>query len=576
MDGHGLEVSQEKKRGNATLYVLKDCPWRQEHTNNSAYIIQFENGALAAGCHHNSCSSENWQTLRDKLEPGWRQSTESTENGGDGNQKPVEILVRAGSEAEFFQDELEELYAAVPIDNHKEIYKIDSKKFRLWLTKKYYEETKKAPKIEWVKQALGVFEMTALYEGKIKTLSRRCAKHEGEYYYDLVDSRWRNVVISKEGWKIVDNPPTLFVRGKNMNEQVEPEEYSDLFLLNKHYKFKNTEDEILHMVNIVTKFIPDMAHPVDVIHGEKGASKTTSMRKDRSIVDPAPMDIVTLPSSKSDLALNLSKNYNPCFDNLDNITPEKSDMLCMAATGGGISKRTLFTDEEETFLFIKRPVSLNGINVVATRPDLLDRALLLGLERISPEERKDEKTIWEEFDKDKPKILGAIFTTLSKAMTIYDNVKLNKLGRMADFTKWGYAIAEAAGIGGDKFLDAYINNQNRANEEAVESNPVAAAVHRLMIGRSRWEGTVAELLGVLNNMADSEGIDTYSKLWPREPNVLSRRLNEVKSNLELLDIRFEIRHHSSAKKITINNVKIISAKVQVANEAVELFPDLDI
>jgi hypothetical protein len=232
-------------------------------------------------------------------------------------------------------------------------------------------------------------------------------------------------------------------------------------------------------------------------------------------------------------------------------------MLCMAATGGGISKRTLYTDEDETFLFIKRAVSLNGINVVATRPDLLDRALLLELQRIPPEERRDEETIWAEFNKDKPKILGAIFTTLVKVMTIYDDVKLDRMGRMADFTKYGYAIAEAAGIGGDAFLDAYIKNQNRANEEAVESNPVAAGIHRLMIGRKSWEGSVSELLFVLNSMADREGIDTYSRLWPKEPNVLSRRLNEVKSNLELLGIRFDIRHHSSAKKITITNEKVV-------------------
>jgi hypothetical protein len=53
----------------ATKYVLSTCPWNESHTNKSAYIIQFENGAISAGCHHNSCSEENWQTLRKKFEP---------------------------------------------------------------------------------------------------------------------------------------------------------------------------------------------------------------------------------------------------------------------------------------------------------------------------------------------------------------------------------------------------------------------------------------------------------------------------------------------------------------------------
>lgn len=206
----------------------------------------------------------------------------------------------------------------------------------MWLTKKYYDETGKAPGSDAMNQALGVFEMKAMYEGEERTLARRCTKYEGSYYYDLADSNWSNIVISKDGWKVVDNAPILFIRNKNMKAQVLPEKYDDLSIMDKHYRYKNKEDAILHKVNMVTKFIPDIAHPIDVIHGEKGASKTTSMKKDRSIVDPAVRDVVSMPTSKEDLTLILSNNYMPCFDNLDNITAEKSDMLCMAATGGGL------------------------------------------------------------------------------------------------------------------------------------------------------------------------------------------------------------------------------------------------
>ncbi|WP_206155024.1 hypothetical protein [Clostridium muellerianum] len=551
MEVHGIKVASEKISGNAKIYVLEKCPWREEHTNHSAYIIHYNTGAIAAGCHHNSCSDENWHTLRDKLEPDWKKKTKASKEDGEAKETQSDLLINAGRDAKLFCDDIEEKYAAVNVNGHIEVYKIGSKKFKMWLTKKYYDETGKAPSSDAMNQALGVFEMKAMYEGDERTLARRCTKHEGKYYYDLADSNWRNVEISKDGWRIVDDAPILFVRNKNMKSQVLPVQYDDLSILDKHYRYKNKEDAILHKVNMVTKFIPDIAHPIDVIHGEKGASKTTSMKKDRSIVDPAVRDVVSMPTSKEDLALILSNNYMPCFDNLDNITAEKSDMLCMAATGGGFSKRTLFTDDDETILYFKEPVSLNGINVVATRADLLDRSILLELERIPPEERKEEKVIWEEFEKDKPKILGGIFTTLSKAMTIYDSVELDRMGRMADFTRWGYAVAEAASIGGEAFLDAYLNNQSRANEEAVESNPVAAAVIKLMNDTNRWDGTVGRLLGELNRIAEKESINVHSKLWAKEPNVLSRRLKEVKSNLELLGIYYTIRPRSKGKKITI-------------------------
>ncbi len=75
----------------------------------------------------------------------------------------------------------------------------------------------------------------------------------------------------------------------------------------------------------------------------------------------------------------------------------------------------------------------------------MDRSILLHLERIDPIKRKDEEKLWKDFEEVKPEILGGIFDVISKAMSIYPSVKLSLLPRMADFGKWGYAIAEALG-----------------------------------------------------------------------------------------------------------------------------------
>jgi len=555
MERYKLVVYQQKRWGNATIYILKQCPWCEEHKDNSSYIIKYDGGAIAAGCHHNTCSDENWQTLRRKLEPDYEKKSKlSKKNDVENKESQSDILIKVGIVGELFSDDIEEKYALVNVGQHKEVYKINSKNFQLWLTKMYFEETGKAPSSDAMNQALGIFQMKAMFNGNKRNLYKRCAKHEGKFYYDLADENWRTVEISKEGWSIINDAPILFARNKNMKAQVIPVEYDDLNIINKHYRFKNKIDEILHMVNIVTKFLAEIGHPIDVLHGEKGSSKTNTMKKDRNIVDPAVRDVVSMPKSKEDLALILSNNYFPCFDNLDNITSEKSDMLCMAATGGGFSKRKLYTDEDETILYFKVPVSLNGINVVATRADLLDRSILLELDRIPAHERKEESELWDEFKEDLPKILGAIFNTISKAMSIYDDIKLDRMGRMAEFTRWGYAIAEAAGIGGEVFLDAYINNQNRANEEALESNPIALAMMKLMGEQNSWKGTITKLLWELNRVATRENIDTYSKLWAKEANVLSRRLKEVKSNLEQVGINYVIAHHSEGKIITVTNI----------------------
>jgi hypothetical protein len=55
-------------------WILNPCPWNAEHTNRAAYIVQFANGAIAAGCHNQSCAGKDWHALRVLYDPAWRRS----------------------------------------------------------------------------------------------------------------------------------------------------------------------------------------------------------------------------------------------------------------------------------------------------------------------------------------------------------------------------------------------------------------------------------------------------------------------------------------------------------------------
>ncbi|QQE74170.1 hypothetical protein KDJ56_20390 [Brevibacillus composti] len=566
----GLEVALKARWQNkATKYVLETCPWNEDHTNRSAYLIQFDDGGIAAGCHHNSCASQNWETLRDLLEPDWRQSKGRSPGDKGGDESQTDILIRLGNEAKFFRNEIEDAFAAVEVDGHIELMKVRGKQFKLWLTKKFFEETGKAPGMDAMNQALSVMEMKAMFGGNEHKLQLRVAEKDDTFYYDLADKEWRAVRISAHGVSIEKNPPILFVRNKNMKAQVEPDFSGDLLLILKHVRLKNPDDQVLYLVYIVSCFVPGIPHPVLVLSGEKGASKSTTLRMTRSIVDPAVRDLLTMPNSKQDLALTLANNYMPCFDNLDTLSVEKSDLICISSTGGGFSKRTLYSDDDETILEIQRCVGMNGINVVATRADLLDRSIVIELERIDDSERKEERELWEAFDADKPQIVGGAMRALSQAKAIYPNLKLNKLGRMADFTRWGYAIAEVLGLGGKRFLDAYFNNQNRSNEEAISAHPVAAAIVALMKGRKRYSASVASLLRELERVAETEKINTRVESFPKAAHMLSRRLKEVKSNLNQLGIIFDIRHAGDFKLVTIEKVNPSSTALENETDEIE-------
>ena len=48
---HGLSVvARGPWNAGGQKWILNPCPWNPDHTNRAAYIVQFANGAIAAGC----------------------------------------------------------------------------------------------------------------------------------------------------------------------------------------------------------------------------------------------------------------------------------------------------------------------------------------------------------------------------------------------------------------------------------------------------------------------------------------------------------------------------------------------
>jgi hypothetical protein len=91
-----------------------------------------------------------------------------------------------------------------------------------------------------------------------------------------------------------------------------------------------------------------------------------------------------------------------------------SATLCRRATGGGFAVRQLYTDQDEVLFDAARPVILNGIEDIVTRPDLADRAVFLTLEPIPEERRRPEAELWAVFEAERPGILGVLLDAVLK------------------------------------------------------------------------------------------------------------------------------------------------------------------
>ena len=105
---------------------------------------------------------------------------------------------------------------------------------------------------------------------------------------------------------------------------------------------------------------------------------------------------------------------------------------------------------------------------------------------------------------------------------------------MADFAIWGSAIAEAIGFSQEEFLDAYLENIGEQNKEVLLESYEASSLMLFMDERDHWKGTPTQLLEELKIIAREKlKLDIEKgKIFAKTSNVLSKKLNLLKPNLE--------------------------------------------
>jgi len=508
-----------------------------------------------------------WESIRKRelLNQQGRQA------GGSQANQLLKIIER-DKDIILFHDELREPYVNLLINGHKEIWRCRSKQFKRWASRSFWESQKKAINSDALNTALTVLEGKACFDGDQYELHNRVAWLDNALYYDLSDKKWSAVKITPEGWEIV-KPLILFRRYGHQKGQVEPRPGGDIKEILKFVNLSSSEHKLLLLVYTVACFISGFPHPIPVIYGDQGSAKSTISKLLRKLIDPSLIEVSEFPKTNNEFIQKLSHNWFIFFDNVSYIPEWTSDLLCKASTGAGFSKRELYSDDDDVIYSFKRCVGINGINLVAVKPDLLDRTILFDLgEKIPKDKRIPEGKLWKEFEHKLPEILGSIFDVISKAMKIRKSIKLDSLPRMADFALWGSAIAEALGYTKEEFLQAYYNNIERQNKEVLFESLVASAIISLTEESSFWEGSPSELLEKLKEIANKQGMNTEKeKAFPKASNALTRRLNELKSNLAEAGIKIERNDSGKHRQIIIqkvlkNTVSIVEPSQANANK----------
>lgn len=438
----------------------------------------------------------------------------------------------------------------------KRIYKLNERESIIMAMKSAYK--KRTGKYLSDKRCLDEMEFLEFYafEHKISwDLEHRMfySPQKKAYYYDLDASRGKAVKMTAQGYKLVNTPSKMFLQNEAYKAQVKPEtavsnELPEL--LTPHFKLRSRKQLLLLAMYLTSAFMsPIIKCPLLICVGDKGSSKSTMMRRIESIIDPKHTDLMGASNCNADLQIQLNNNRFISIDNSSYLSQKTSDLLARAVTGGSASKRKLYTDGEEVFLNLSCLVAINGINLIAKSNDLLDRALLFRLKRISPTEIRKESELDKAFAKDLPKILGAIFDAVSKVMADKKPVKVQKKIRMVDFFEIAIKVGRTLGLQDEEASNIIWTNHDEVNQQSLQENLIAQCLRELMVDCVEYKGSVTDFLHDLTAIAEENSI--RASFLPGQPNVLSRKLNEIQSNLEEEGIFYQIKNIGSFRQIHI-------------------------
>jgi len=488
------------------------------------------------------------------FEPVFEPETKDEAKEETTSPSPVDYLMALCGDTHLFHDQYGNGFAVVSSGKHYEVLSLSSKPFSLWLTERYYSRKQQVPRKRNMADAIAALEARARFNAPEQFVDVRLAQHEGKLYLDLGDAEWHTVEIDAKGWRVLENSPVRFRRPAGLAALPQPVHDGSIELLRPYLNMTDSDWTLL-VAWVLGTYQSKGPYPILSVTGEQGSAKSTGCSLVQDLVDPSKAKLRSLPRNDHDLMLAGLNNRVLVFDNVSMIVPGLSDALCRLSTWGAFATRKLYSDDEETILAAQRPIILNGIVQAANRSDLLDRMICLTLMPIPDENRLKERELFADFEKVKPRILGALLDGVSHALRDFDKVHLPNPPRMADFACWAVAGLPGVGILPDDFLIAYAGNRLEVNQLALEGSLLTDALKTFIVDRNLWQGTASELYEELNDLPETEKLQGR-KAWPQSTQNLGKQLRRLATNLRRIGIDINFNRKSDKKGTRI--IEIVS------------------
>lgn len=382
-------------------------------------------------------------------------------------------------------------------------------------------------------------------DGEIEPVWHRVAPVEDHIEIDMGDDKNTRIVVRAGNVEVVvEGSNTLFYRTQASAPFVMPAEKGDLWLIKKYLNL-HAVDQLLLIAwlsyTLAHPKVPTNKYPILVINGDQGSGKTSLCNHViYPLTDPNLIGVQVFPGSAKDLTIASQHAHVLCYDNMRGFKVAMADILCIAATGGAITNRALYTDADQHVHHLHAALVLNGIHHFITQPDLAQRCVPIRTLPLSEGKRQSESVMLKALKTDMPAIFRGLLDLIANVLLYLPEVEVTHPERMIDFVRWLAAMERVEGIPAGIYQQAYSDVLRQAQLDSLMENTLAARVIEFCDGikGNEWSGTPADLLAKLN--AEVTTGTAYSREWPQNPIALSKRLNGLKASLltQGIDIQF--------------------------------------
>ena len=439
------------------------------------------------------------------------------------------LIALARSQCQFMHDAQREPYAVFEAAGARQVYGVLSSGFSDYLAHAYYSEHDRAPTESSLKVALATLRGQAQFDGETCEVFTRIARTDTGYWLDLCNDAWQCVQVTATGWAVVAGAGApLFTRSASMRPLPVPQRGGKLDAL---WPLVNIPpaDQPMVLAWLLECLRTDTPHVVLELVGEQGSAKSSTQRALRRLIDPNQADLRAAPKSVEDVWIAARNSHMVSLENLSHLQAPYQDALCVLATGGGYSARTLYTNAEETIIELRKPIMLNGISVIVTAQDLLDRCLHIDLPTIHNRELSGD--IETRFEAAQPALVGALLDLFVQVLAALPSVVIapEQRPRMADFAALGEAVFRVQGQPAGAFLIRYGAMRKDGVLRTIDASPVGAAISAFLTEvTGGFNGTLSELLDRL------ERYRPHGEAWPRSAKGLGDALRRLAPALRLI------------------------------------------